>query len=201
LWRLRSVPRGAEYTPIFRRRREGKTNYHRRKVVVASRRPFITVFVSNRNISAQLHAPNKAGDVVLAQANSRELLAYGWLASRKSTPAAYLVGYLLGLRAVKAGVSGAVLYTGVKPFVRGSRIAAVVAGARDAGLEVPASDDVLPDASRLRGEHVAEYARSLRDSGAYEQRFSGYARSGFDPSEYPKLVEEVKAKLREAVAG
>jgi hypothetical protein len=60
---------------------------------------------------------------------------------------------------------------------------------------------VLPDASRLRGEHVAEYARSLRDSGAYEQRFSGYARSGFDPSEYPRLVEEVKAKLREAVAG
>ncbi|MGC9191213.1 MAG: 50S ribosomal protein L18 [Conexivisphaera sp.] len=189
--------------PIYRRRREGKTNYHRRRVVVASRKPFITVFVSNRNVSAQLHVARKSGDEVIAQANSRELIGHGWSASRKSTPAAYLVGYLLGLRALKAGVSEAVLYTGVRSFVPGSRVAAVVAGARDAGLNVAASEEVLPDQSRLRGEHIAEYARSLRESDPdlYARRFSGYARAGFDPSDYPRLVEDVKAKLREAVAG
>ena len=194
------MPRGADYVPIFRRRREGKTNYHRRRTLVVSRRPFITVFVSDKNVSAQLHVPEKSGDRVVVQAHSRELMEHGWRASRKSLPAAYLVGYLLGLRALKAGVSSAVLYTGVRAFVPGSRIAAVVAGAREAGLDVPASEDALPDESRLRGDHVAEYAKALKDSGLYEGRFSGYVKSGFDPSDYPKLVEEVKAKLKGAIA-
>jgi large subunit ribosomal protein L18 len=194
------MPRGADYIPIFRRRREGKTNYHSRRAIVAGRRPFLTVFVSNRNVSAQLHVPEKGGDVVAAQANSRELIEHGWRASRKSIPAAYLVGYLLGLRALKAGLSGVVLYAGVDGFIGGSRVAALVAGARDAGLDIAASDDAFPDESRLRGDHIAEYARSLRESGLYERRFSGYARSGFDPSDYPKLVEEVKARLKGATA-
>ncbi len=194
------MPGEARYRPIFRRRREGKTDYHRRRALIMGRRPFVTVFVSNRNVTAQLHVPDKSGDRVIAQANSRELLRYGWRASRKSTPAAYLVGYLLGLRALKAGVSSAVLYMGVRRFVPGSRAAAVVAGAREAGLEIPASEEVLPDESRLKGEHVAEYAKLLKESGLYDSRFSGYARSGFDPSEYPRMVEEVKAKIRGAVA-
>ncbi len=195
------MPQEARYIPIFRRRREGKTNYHRRRKLIMGRRPFLTVFVSNRNVTAQVHVPDKAGDRVVAQANSRELLKYGWPASRKSVPAAYLVGYLLGLRALKAGITGAVLYTGVKGFTPGSRVAAVVAGAREAGLEVPAADEALPDESRLKGEHVAEYAKALRESGLYESRFSGYLKSGFDPSEYPRVVEEVKARLKEAVTG
>jgi large subunit ribosomal protein L18 len=84
------------YIPIFRRRREGKTNYHKRKKLIVSRRPFLYVYVSDKNITAQVMVPEKRGDRVLASVHSRELLKYGWKGGRKSTPAAYLVGFLVG---------------------------------------------------------------------------------------------------------
>ena len=188
------------HIPIFRRRREGKTNYHKRRKLVISRQPFLYVFVSNKNITAQITVPEKRGDRVIVSVHSRELLKYGWRASRKSTPAAYLVGYLIGKKALKAGVTKAVLYTGVKGFTPGSRVAAVAKGARDAGLNVPASEDVLPSEDRIKGLHIVEYAKLLKSTNAslYEKRFSGYVSSGFDPEKYPEMVEEVKTKIEEA---
>lgn len=185
---------------MFRRRREGKTSYHKRKKLVLSRQPFLCVYVSNKNITAQVVTPEKRGDRVLVSVHSRELLRYGWRASRKSTPAAYLVGYLIGKKALRAGVGKAVLYTGVRGFTPGSRVAAVVKGARDAGLEVPASEDALPSEERTKGLHVAEYAKTLKSEGPslYEKRFSGYVSTGFDPEKYPEMIEEVKARIKEA---
>ena len=185
----------ARYLQAFRRRREGKTNYHRRRKLVASRRPFLYVYVADRNITAQISIPDKPGDRVLASVHSRELMRYGWRGSRKSTPAAYLVGFLLGKKAIGAHVKDAVLYTGMRGFIPGSRIAAVVKGARDAGLDVPASEGSLPDEGRTLGRHIAEYAEASRD------RFSSMISSGFDPVDYPRAVEDVRSRIEEAFGG
>ncbi len=183
------------YIQVFRRRREGKTNYHRRRKLIASRRPFLYVYVADRNITAHISIPDKEGDRVLASVHSRELMRYGWKGSRKSTPAAYLVGFLLGKKAIDSCVNGAVLYTGMRGFIDGSRIAAVVKGAHDAGLIVPASEDSLPSEERTLGKHIAEYARNSKE------RFSGLISSGFDPVEYPRIVEEVRSRIEEEFKG
>jgi large subunit ribosomal protein L18 len=135
------------YVPILRRRREGKTNYRKRKAVIMSRLPFVSTFISGKNILVQILSPRKEGDVVLASAHSRELIKFGWMGSRKNIPAAYLTGFLAGLKA-KDKVKEAILYTGLRRFVPNSRITAIVKGLLDAGLSIPINHETLPSEER-----------------------------------------------------
>jgi large subunit ribosomal protein L18 len=183
----------------FRRRREGKTNYHRRRKILRGRLPLLVVRVSNRNITAQVIKPQLKGDITLAHTHSRELLRYGWWGSRKSIPAAYLVGYSLGLKALKAGVEEAILYVGVERFTPRGRVTGVVKGALDAGLKVRVDPDQLPDEGRLMGTHIASYAEALRRKGALQSRFGGILRAGGDPAAYPRMVETVRGRIREVL--
>jgi large subunit ribosomal protein L18 len=185
------------YKPIFRRRREGKTNYRKRRLLLYGRKPFLTVHVSNYTIYGQIHQAKIGGDIVLVSANSKELSEYGWRGSRKNTPAAYLTGLLLGLKAVEKGLKCAVLYLGPRPYVRGSRVAAFVKGVIDAGVEVPVDPETLPSEDRLLGKHIAEYANALSSSSpeAYKKRFSLLLSRRFKPEEYVKHVLAVKEKL------
>jgi large subunit ribosomal protein L18 len=185
------------YKPIFRRRREGKTNYRKRKLLLYGRKPFLTVHVSNYTIYGQIHQAKIGGDIVLVSANSKELSKYGWKGSRKNTPAAYLTGLLLGLKAVAKGIKYAVLYLGPRPYVRGSRVAAFVKGVIEAGVEVPVDPETLPSEDRLLGKHIAEYANMLLTSSpeAYKKKFSLLLSRRFRPEEYVKHVSSVKTKL------
>ena len=83
-----------------------------------------------------------------------ELSNYGWDASTGNIPAAYLTGFLAGLRAKSRGVKEAILDVGLNPPIKGSRIYAALKGVVDAGLDVPHNPDVLPDDSRISGEHI-----------------------------------------------
>ncbi len=47
------------------------------------KKDFITVKISNENMLVQIHAPELAGDKVIASAHSRFLLKNGWKGSRK----------------------------------------------------------------------------------------------------------------------
>jgi len=185
------------YKPIFRRRREGKTNYKKRRLLLYGRKPFLTVHISNYTIYGQIHQAKIGGDIVLTSANSKELSKYGWKGSRKSTPAAYLTGLLLGLKAVTKGIKYAVLYIGPRPYIRGSRVAAFVKGVIEAGVEVPVDPETLPSEDRLLGKHIAEYATMLLTSSpeAYKKKFSLLLSRRFKPEEYVKHVSSVKTKL------
>jgi len=186
----------------FRRRRKGLTDYRVRMKMLLSGKPLLVVRKTNTQVIVQVVKPEVRGDRVLAQATGRELRTkFGWPASGKNTPAAYLAGYLAGLRALRAGVKEAILYIGLHRAVRGSRVFAALKGALDAGLKVPHSPEVLPSEERVKGLHIADYARMLKetDPEAFERRFSAYLRSGFDPEKIVKTFEEVKKRIEQAV--
>jgi large subunit ribosomal protein L18 len=187
----------AKHVYILKRRREGKTDYHKRKTILMGRSVFITPRISDKNISVQFAKPIPEGDKVIASAHSRELYNLGWKGSGKSIPGAYLVGLTAGLKAVKAGVNEAMLYVGLRRFASGSRLSAVLKGIIDAGVEVPADQDVLPAEERLHGEHIAEYAKSLleQDKELYSRRFSRMVKMGLKPEEFPSHFEEIKRKI------
>ncbi|MCL4437003.1 MAG: 50S ribosomal protein L18 [Thaumarchaeota archaeon] len=187
-----------EHVYILKRRREGKTDYRKRKNILMSRSVFVTPRISDKNVSVQFSKPTQEGDQVVASANSQELYKIGWKGSGKSIPGAYLTGLIAGLKALKAGVDEAVLYAGLRRFASGSRLSAVLKGILDAGVNVPAQEDVLPADERIRGEHIAEYAKSLSEQnrGAYEKRFSRMVKMGLKPEEYPDHFEETKKKIQ-----
>jgi len=185
------------HVPLLRRRREGVTDYRARKRAITSQKPLLVVRVSNKNVSSQFIKPTVKGDVVLSSAHSKELVKAGWHGSPKSTPACYLLGLLAGKKALAAGVKEAVAYNGVVPFIRGSRIAALLKGVVDAGVQVPVGEEAFPDAERLTGKSIADYAAKLagEDKEAYSRSFSALLKGGFKPEEYPAEFEKVKAAI------
>lgn len=140
------------YSTVLRRLREEKTNYKKRKLVLMSRRDFITVQITNENTFVQIHKPELTGDKVVASAHSRFLIQKGWKGSRKNVPAAYLTGYMAGKKAISNGIKDAILYSGTRRYTQ--RMAAALKGVIDAGLEIPADQETLPAENRINGEHL-----------------------------------------------
>ena len=63
---------------------------------------------------------------------------------------------LAAKRAVKAGISSAVLDIGRVTPTSGGRAFATLKGLVDGGLDVPHSDDLYPDDSRISGAHISD---------------------------------------------
>jgi len=140
------------YSKILKRIRNEKTNYKKRKIMLMSKRDFITINVTNENTQVQILKPEITGDKVIASAHSRFLLKDGWKGSRKNIPAAYLTGYFAGKKALSQGVDNAIVYSGTRKYTQ--RMAAVVKGVVDAGLTVPSDEETFPPEERINGEHL-----------------------------------------------
>ena len=194
------MARNSRYCAPFRRRREGKTDYKARRAFLVSGKPRLVTRSSTNNITAQVVIAKPGGDQVLVSAHSRELAKkYGWKAPRGNLPAAYLTGFLCGLKAKTQGIDEAILDIGLYPPSKGSRIFAVLKGVLDAQLEVPHSEKKLPDGKRLSGEHIAEYARNLTSNAEqYQSKFSKYLEQKLPPETLPKHVAQVKADISTA---
>jgi large subunit ribosomal protein L18 len=145
---------GPRYKVAFRRRRENRTDYYARKRLLRSGEPRAVVRRSNKNITVQFVDFTMEGDEIKAAATTQELRKMGWEHSCSSIPAAYLVGFLAGKRALKDGIEYAVLDIGMQNPKRGGVLFAVVKGMVDAGLEVPHSEEVLPVEDRIKGKHI-----------------------------------------------
>lgn len=192
------MAKGPSYSVPFRRRREGKTDYRLRKKLIVSKMPRLVVRKTGRNIIAQLIRATVIGDIVIASAHSHELRKkYGWLGSLNNLPAAYLTGLLCGLRAAAKGVEKAILDIGLHTPSKGAGVFATMKGFIDAGVEVPHDEDILPDESRIRGEHIAEYAEILEseDREKYSRMFSEYLARNMPPQKLPEHFEMVKEKI------
>jgi len=188
----------ARYIHVFRRRREGKTDYRKRKGIILGKTPFVSVHITGKYIYSQVLKPSATGDLTIAAASSRDLVKkFGWKGSTKNLPGAYLTGYYLGQLAGEKNLKEAIVYSGVGRFVHGSRIASLISGARDAGLEINVNEESLPDEKRVSGKHIADYSKMLEkdDKEKREQIFSKLLSSGLNPSEYPAHFESVKAKI------
>jgi len=93
------------YQVKFRRRREGKTDYHaRKKLVIQPKNKYNTpknrliVRISNKDVTAQIAYARIEGDYVLAAAYSHELPRYGIKHGLTNYAACYSTGLLLARR-------------------------------------------------------------------------------------------------------
>ena len=139
------------YVVKFKRRRQGKTNYRKRILLLKSNLPRFVVRKTNKYIICSLVKSKQGQDKVTIQLNSKILEKYGWKGSFKNLPAAYLTGYLFGK---KAGKTKAILDMGLHPNTKGSKIYAALKGAVDAGMNIPHSEDNFPEEERIKGKHT-----------------------------------------------
>lgn len=143
-------------TMQYRRKREGRTDYRKRLVLLKSGLPRLVIRASNKSIQAQLVQYEANGDVVLATARATELKKHGWKSATGNIPAAYLTGVLLASK-LKGKVEGDIIVDiGLQKHHKGGRLYAVAKGAIDAGLSVRVGEDVLPGDERISGSHIDE---------------------------------------------
>ncbi len=139
----------------YRRKREGKTDYKRRLVLLKSGLPRLVVRVSNKSVQAQLVTYEADGDIVLATARATDLKKLGWTSATGNIPAAYATGLLLASKLKKHNVkSDIILDLGLIKHHPGGRVYGVVKGMIDAGFAVRASEEALPPQERLNGKHI-----------------------------------------------
>lgn len=145
---------------IRRRRFEAKTDYKARLALLKSEKPRLVVRKTNRYVVVQIVKTDIAQDKVIVGSSSKILLTKGWptelAGSLKSLSAAYLTGFIIGKSAQKAGIKGAILDAGMHINVKNSRIYAVLKGAVDSGLDIPHSDEVLPEMESIKNDKVAK---------------------------------------------
>lgn len=182
---------GSRYRVAPRRRREQKTDYRRRLKLLLSEKPRAVIRRTSRHTIVQIVEYTPKGDKVVASAHSKELKNYDWKGSTSNTSAAYLTGLICGTKARKKGTKEAVLDIGLS--LRTSKISAALKGVLDSGLEIPHNEEILPDEKRIRGEHIANYAGSIKDK---KTRFSKYLERGLDPTELPKHFDTVVSKVK-----
>ncbi|MFC1752304.1 50S ribosomal protein L18 [Thermoproteota archaeon] len=182
---------------LLRRRREGKTDYRKRKNILLSKSVFLLPRITSKNICVQISKATFIGDEVIASSHTRELYKLGWKGSGTSLPAAYLTGLIAGLKANKLDIKHAIVYTGLRQYKTGSRISATLKGVTDSGLDIHADNKTFPSKERIKGEHISKYAESLlnADKEMYLRRFSKMIKTGLKPEDYPKHFEEIKKKI------
>ena len=150
---------GTRRRSVFRRRQSGQTDYHRRLKLLRGKKARAVVRVSNTRVTCQMVDWSANGDLVLATVTGSDLTKkYGWPSdlSQKSVPACYLAGYALGKAAMAKGRSDAVLDIGLAGSTPGGRVFSALKGMIDAGMDIPHSEEVLPNEERLNGEHISD---------------------------------------------
>ncbi|MBU5678551.1 MAG: 50S ribosomal protein L18 [Candidatus Aenigmatarchaeota archaeon] len=180
----------------LKRRVKKKTDYYQRLGLLKSKLPRLVVRKSLKNILAQVVEYKPQGDHIITSSISKELRKYGWKGGN-NLPAAYLTGLLIGLKAKKLGIKKVILDIGLQRSVKGSKIYALAKGCLDAGIEIPIGDEVMPIEDRIKGKHIENYAKLLKEKGLYERFFSQALKEGLKPEEISKHFEEVKKNLLE----
>ncbi len=137
-----------------RRRLEKKTDYKARLALLKSEKARLVVRKTNHYIIAQFVHSNIAQDKIIVGITSKILLSKGWpkeyAGSLKSLPASYLTGYLLGKLAQKHHIKEAILDIGMHRSFPRSRFYAVLKGAIDSGIKIPAKQEALPSEEDLK---------------------------------------------------
>ena len=189
---------GPRYHVPFRRRREGKTDYYYRKRLVISGIPRLVVRKSLRHLLVQIVEAKLKGDYILISAHSKELKRdFGWNLGCGSIPAAYLTGLLAGYKGIKKNVNKAILDIGIYRPIQKSRLFAALKGVLDAGLEVPYSEDILPDDKHIQGNHIGNLAKILEteNNEKYTKQFSKYLKLNLDPKKISEYFNATKESI------
>ncbi|MDD5651581.1 MAG: 50S ribosomal protein L18 [Candidatus Nanoarchaeia archaeon] len=172
------------FTVRYSRKAEGKTDYKNRLLLLKSKKTRLVVRKSLNNINVQFVNFDKKGDKVIVSANSYELKKkYNWKFSTGNIPAAYLTGYLCGIKAKSKNIKEAILDLGLQS--KGERLYAALKGVVDAGIKIPHSADILPSDNRIYGTHISEYAKK-----ANKLQFNKVK-----PENFKTAMEDIKNKI------
>ncbi len=150
-------------TVSFRRKKEGKTNYKTRIKLITSGKPRLVVRKTLSKIITQIIVFDVKGDEIKLGVDSTALKKLGWEGSFKSTPAAYLTGYLIGKKCLENKINEAVFDIGFSTALKGTKIFAVLKGAIDAGLNVPCSKEVFPSEDRINGKAIKDFKNNVEE--------------------------------------
>ncbi len=193
------MAKGPRYRRPFRRRAEGKTNYHRRMKLLKSKKLRAVIRASNNHIIIQIIQSKIGGDKVIVSAHSKELVSkFGWNANTGNIPAAYLTGFLAGTKAKKQNVQEAILDLGI--FYHRNRVLAAFKGMVQSGIEIPYNEDFFPEniEETITGSHIEQYANLLKSENPekYEQIFSGYLKkNNINPQKISEMVTNTFKKI------
>ncbi len=188
---------GKTYRVPWRRRREGKTDYYARYKMLISKKIRAVVRKSLRHIIVQFAKGELLGDRTLSYTHSSELRKYGWKYNCGNLPAAYLTGFLAGLKAQRNNITEAILDIGPQRSTYGGRIYAALKGLIDSGIEIPHNEKIFPPPERIIGKHIAEFAEKLKkeDPKYYKKQFSFYLANKILPEDITKNFFDVLKRI------
>jgi len=180
----------------FRRQRKGKTDYKKRLKLLLNGSPRLIIRKSLKRVYVQISEYDEKGDKAILNVSSQNLKNYGWKAGFSNLPSAYLTGLLIGKQASEKGIKELIVDIGLNKSIKGSKIYALLKGTIDAGIKIPCSEEIFPDESRIKGEHIKKYAEELsKDREKYKKVFNEYLKEGFDPTKITESFESVKNKI------
>jgi large subunit ribosomal protein L18 len=148
---IRTVP--------HRRKRQSKTDYKSRLGLLKSKEHRFVVRKSLKQMLIQAIEYNPSGDKVLFTVSSSELKKLGWKNSTSNIPSAYLTGLLAGKKAKEMKIKKGIFDLGINLNIKGSRFYSALKGLIDAGIQIPASEDIFPSEDRLVGKHISNYKK------------------------------------------
>jgi len=143
------------------------------------------------------------GDKILISAFSKELIRdFGYIANTGNIPAAYLTGYLAGLRAKKANIKEAIIDLGI--FYHRNRALAAFKGVLKADINIPHRDEFFPEnlEEKINGTHIENYAKLLKNEEPekYSQLFSGYLnKNKIDPTNINQIISNTLKSIENNV--
>ncbi len=183
---------------LYKRKREGRTNYKKRLTTLLGGKPRLVARFTNTKVIGQIITFDVTGDSVLVGLDSSLLIKKGWNFSLKNHPAAYLTGFALA-KAAAGKVDGKVVFdTGFRTPRKGGRVYSFLKGALDGGLNVMhGSEEIFATEERMHGKDIEEYAQKLetKSKEEYSAKFSASLKKGADPKQITKSFEKVKAAI------
>ena len=115
---------------------------------------------TNRYIIVQYVTSDEAQDRIEFGVNSKELLKCGWpkeiKGSLKSTPAAYLLGFLTGKKITNKKLKVPILDFGMTRTIHKSNPHAFIKGLVDYGIKIKHKEKTFPSEERLQGKHIKD---------------------------------------------
>jgi large subunit ribosomal protein L18 len=144
---------------VKRRRKEGKTDYQARLIMLKGERPRVIFRKTNKYVIGQYVKSEEAQDKVIVGVSSKQLEDYGWpkeaKGSLKSLPASYLTGLLLGKKIISKKEKGEAIFDiGLLRNIPKSRVYAFLKGVIDSGINLKCNEKIFPDEKRIKGEHL-----------------------------------------------
>ncbi len=183
---------------LYKRKRQGKTDYKKRLKTLISGKDRLVVRFTNTKIIAQLIKFDVKGDTVIVGIDSTLLRSKGWNFSLKNHPAAYLTGFAIAKMATSKNAKKVVFDTGRRTPSKGGKIFSFLKGALDGGLEVMyGSDEIFAPLEVMSGDHIAKYAIALneKDNALYSSKFASSLKRKGDPKEMVTVFNKVKELL------